>query len=110
MESNVTKIKIVFWLHFAFSLISHILIPVMLGGVVQVLWGSGLGFWISGLILGATFFSCTYIINHITHEDGFCCLTALENYYRKEEGLEEVGDFLPRFYSKCKEIVLCFKR
>lgn len=102
--TNKTKIKIIFWIHFMFSLISHILIPVMVGGVVQVLWGSGLGFWISGLILSATFFSCTYIVNHITHEDGFCCLTALENHYRNKEAMEKVANFLPRFYKKCREI------
>ena len=102
---NKTKIKIVFWLHFVFSLISHILAPIMIVGVFKVLWGSDLGFWLSGLILGATFFSCTYIINHITHDEGFCCLTSLENYYRIQEEMETVGDFLPRFYTKCKEII-----
>ena len=103
--TNKIKIKIVFCTHFIFSLISHTVIPVMVGGVVQLLWGSGLGFWISGLILGATFFSCTYIINHITHENGFCCLTALENYYREKEEMDKVNNFLPRFYKKCREII-----
>lgn len=103
--NNETKIKITFWTHFTFSLISHLLIPVMIGGVLKVLWGSDLGFWTSGLVLGATFFSCTYIINHITNEDGFCCLTALENHYRMQEKMEKVDNFLPRFYDKCKEII-----
>ena len=102
--NNRQKIKLIFWLHFMFSLVSHILVPVMIGGVIKVLWGTQLGFWLSGLILGATFFSTTYIINHITHDSGFCVLTALENYYRRKEGMEEVGDFLPRFYIKCKNI------
>ena len=102
---NKTKIKIAFWLHFTFSLISHLLAPVMIGGVIKVLWGSGLGFWVSGLILGVTFFSCTYIINHVTHDEGFCCLTSWENYYRLQEEMEEVGNFLPRFYKKCKELM-----
>lgn len=106
---NKTKISIIFWLHFIFSLISHILIPIMIGGVLKVLWGSELGFWTSGLVLGATFFSCTYIINHVTNDGGFCCLTELENYYRIREGSKVVENFLPRFYKKCSQL-LRFKK
>lgn len=102
---NKTKIKIVFWLHFLFALVSHIIVPIMLGGMINLLWGSGLGFWISGLILGATFFSCTYLVNHITSEDGFCYLTELENYYRKLDNMNIVDRFLPRFYKQCRIII-----
>lgn len=70
-----------------------------------MMWSSELGFWMSGLVLGATFFSSTYIINHITSVDGFCVLTSLENFYRKKEGLPAVGSFLPRFYRLCRRLV-----
>lgn len=99
---NKLKIKIVFFLHFLFAVISHILAPIMIVGIFKVLFVSDLGLMETGLILGATFFSATYIINHITHESSFCCLTVLENYYRNKEGMPEVGDFLPRFYKYCK--------
>jgi hypothetical protein len=105
MLKNKTKIKIVFWTHFLFALVSHVIVPVMIGGMFRLLWGSNLDFWTSGLLLGATFFSCTYIINHITHDDGFCCLTELENYYRAEENLPKVNKFLPRFYKKCRAVI-----
>jgi hypothetical protein len=45
-----------------------------------------------------------YAVNHVTNSDGFCFLTDIENFYRKAEGLPQVGPFTPRFYSKCREI------
>jgi len=98
------KIKLLFWLHFMFALVSHLIMPVMLIGAVKILFDSQLDIWLSGLILGATFFSCTYLINHITNPDGFCVLTDLENYYRQQLGLSKVDRFLPRFYEMCKRI------
>lgn len=103
--SNKSAIALMFWLHFAFSLVSHLLAPVMVGGVIKVLWGSALGFWLSGLVLGATFFSVTYIVNHVTNNNGHCVLTALENHYRRLENMPEIGDFLPRFYKKCSQLI-----
>lgn len=104
-DKNINKIRIVFWLHFLFAFTSHVVTPIMVGGIIKIVVGWQLDFWISGLILGAAFFSLTYIINHITNDSSFCLLTDLENCYRREIGLEPVGPFLPRFYRKCAEIV-----
>lgn len=100
--SNITKIKIIFFLHFVFALVSHLLAPIMIIGIFKLLFVNSIDFWSTGLILGATLFSATYIINHVTQEKSFCVLTDLENYYRKKEGMEEIKDFLPRFYKYCK--------
>ena len=98
------QIKIIFWLHFMFAAASHVLVPMMLIGTIELMITWQLGLWLSGLVLGATLFSVTYLVNHVSNPNGFCVLTDLENHYRREEGLSEVGSFLPRFYAKCKEL------
>lgn len=78
-------------------------------GALQLIFSWDLGFWRTGLMLGAAFFSCTYMVNHVTNDNGFCYLTALENYYREEYGKDKVDQFLPRFYDAIKEIPNCLK-
>lgn len=94
--------SLIFWIHFVFAFASHILVPVMIGGAIYLLLTWQLGFWLSGLILGASFFSATYLVNHITNPKGYCVLTDLENYYRIINSQHTVGRFLPRFYAKLK--------
>jgi len=102
---NNKLISIIYWTHFGVALASHIFVPLMIGGVISLVVGvSSLGFWIKGLLLGITFYSAMYAINHITNSDGFCVLTDLENYYRKQEGLSTVKEFSPRFYKQCRTI------
>lgn len=77
----------------------------MSGGVITLIIGvNDLDFWIKGLLLGITFYTSMYAVNHVTNKDGFCVLTDLENFYRKQAGLPTVGVFTPRFYKKCRDI------
>lgn len=98
------KIRLIFWLHFLFAAASHLLLPIMLVGTIKLLIAEQLGFWLSGLILGCTVFSLQFLVNHLNNPQSFCVLNHLENHYRKELGLPEVDSFLPRFYTKCRQI------
>lgn len=103
--NNIVKIKLIFWTHFMVALASHIFIILIVGGVFKLLSATSLlGFWEKGLILGVTFYTAMYATNHITNSNGFCVLTDLENYYRKQERLPTVKEFTPRFYSQCRII------
>jgi len=103
--TNTKMVTIVFWLHFAVALASHIFVFLMAGGIVSIVLGTpSLGFWLKGLLLGITFYSAMYAVNHVTNKDGFCVLTDLENFYRKHEGLPLVKEFTPRFYKQCRII------
>lgn len=109
--NNKKLISIIYWTHFAVAASSHIFVILMIGGVVNLVIGApSLGFWLKGLLLGMTFYSAMYAINHVTNKDGFCVLTDLENYYRKQENLPIVNQFTPRFYSMCRIIAHKFFR
>lgn len=102
---NKRIIEIIYWTHFLVAAASHVFVVLMIGGVVSLVIGvSSLGFWLKGLLLGITFYSAMYAINHVTNKDGFCVLTDLENYYRKQENLPLVKEFTPRFYKQCRVI------
>lgn len=103
--TNTKMISLIFWCHFTVALASHIFVPIMIGGIVSLVVGDPmLGFWIKGLLLGISFYSGMYAVNHVTNKDGFCVLTDLENYYRCAEGLPLVNEFVPRFYTQCRII------
>ena len=103
--TNNKMIAIIFWLHFVVATLSHIFVPLMIGGVITIVLGAPtLSFWIKGLLLGMTFYSAMYALNHVTNKDGFCVLTNIENFYRKHEGLPLVKEFTPRFYKQCRII------
>lgn len=103
---NKKIIATIYWAHFAVAAASHIFVVLMIGGVVSLVMGApAIGFWLKGLLLGITFYSAMYAINHVTNKDGFCVLTDIENYYRKKEGLPLVKEFTPRFYKQCRVIV-----
>lgn len=100
-----TRIALVFWTHFLVALLSHVFVFFMFGGVMNLfLSASHLVFWDKALMLGLTFFSGMYAVNHVTNSEGFCALTDLENFYRRQAQVEEVGRFTPRFYRKCGAI------
>ena len=103
---NLCKIRSIFWTHFLVAAASHIFVVLIVGGVFKLLVASSsaLGFWEKGLMLGVTFYTAMYATNHITNSHGFCFLTDIENFYRRAEGIEEVGPFTPRFYKKCRDI------
>lgn len=108
---NKQLISIIYWLHFAVAAASHIFVVLMIGGVVSLIVGvPSLGFWLKGLLLGITFYSAMYAINHVTNKDGFCVLTDLENFYRKQEGMPTVKEFTPRFYKQCRLIAAAIYR
>ena len=99
-------IKITFWLHFLFALASHIVLPFMILGTAKLMMGLGdIGFLERFVLVGASFFSLTYLVNHITNKSSFCCLTVLENVLRDYEGMDRKGAFVPRFWKKCKQIL-----
>jgi hypothetical protein len=103
--SNKTKIAIAFWVHFAIATASHVFVVLMVGGVFKLALSTGiLDFWIKGLILGITFYTAMYAINHVSNSAGFCVVTDIENFYRKKEGLPQVGPFTPRYYAKLRVI------
>ena len=105
--TNRNKIKAVFWAHFLVAALSHIFAVLIVVGVFKMLLASTIfDFWTKGLILGVTFYTAMYAINHVTNNDGFCSLTYLENYLRKKEGIEEVGNFTPRFY---RQLAIIYK-
>ena len=105
MDKFKKMVNIVFWCHFAVALFSHAFVIVMIGGVAMLLNNLSLkGFWETGLLLGITFFTAMYAINHVTEKGGFCVLTDLENYYRSKCHMPQVKEFTPRFYSKCNEM------
>lgn len=104
---GTTKIKIVFWTHFTVAALSHIFAILIMVGASKLLLASTIfDFWTKGLILGVTFYTAMYAINHVTNQHGFCSLTYLENYLRRCEGMEEVGTFTPRFY---KQIAIMYE-
>lgn len=105
--SNQCKISTIFWLHFLVAAASHVFVVLIVGGVFKLLLGAvALGFWEKGLLLGVTFYTAMYAVNHVTNSQGFCFLTDIENFYRKQENMPLVGPFTPRFYKKCREIGL----
>lgn len=96
------RVALVFWIHFMVALLSHVFVFLMFGGVLNLfISASHLAFWDKALMLGLTFFSGMYAVNHVTNNDGFCALTDLENFYRRQANMDEVGRFTPRFYRKC---------
>jgi hypothetical protein len=98
-------ISAIFWAHFVVAAASHVFVVLMIGGVVKLLLAvTILGFWEKGLLLGVTFYTAMYAINHVTNSNGFCFLTDLENFYRRQAGMSEVKEFTPRFYKKCRQI------
>lgn len=100
-----TKIAIVFWTHFFVAVASHIFVVLMFGGVINLLVSAAaLSFWDKSLMLGLTFYSGMYAVNHVTNHEGFCFLTDLENFYREQAQLPKVGCFTPRFYAKCAQM------
>lgn len=104
--------KLIFWLHFLIATLSHIFIILMPLGVIQlVVDNDNLGFFVKALLLGLTFYSFMYCVNHVTNGEGFCILNSLENSYRKKEGLSEVGTrFTPRYYKKWREVFKWLQR
>ena len=102
---NIAKIRTIFWLHFLVAAASHVFVVLIIGGIFKLLLtSSALGFWEKGLLLGVTFYTAMYAVNHITNSEGFCFLTDIENFYRRAEKIEQVGPFTPRFYKKCRDI------
>lgn len=103
--NNKKIVSVIYWTHFAVATASHIFVVLMIGGVVSIVFKApALDFWLKGLLLGITFYSAMYAINHVTNKDGFCVLTDLENYYRKLDGMPTVKEFTPRFYKQCRII------
>lgn len=103
--SNIAKIRSIFWTHFLVAAASHVFVVLIIGGIFKLLLvSSALGFWEKGLMLGVTFYTTMYAVNHVTNSRGFCFLTDIENFYRRAEGIEEVNAFTPRFYKKCRDI------
>ncbi len=98
-------VKLIFWLHWCVALMSHIFVILMIGGVFSIVLGTeSLGFWVKGLMLGMTFYSAMYAVNHVTNKDGFCVLTDLENFYRVKADMPKVAEFTPRFYKTCRRM------
>jgi len=103
--NNKQIIAVIYWLHFAVAAMSHVFVVLMIGGAFTLVAATPLlGFWLKGLLLGITFYSAMYAVNHVTNKDGFCVLTDLENYYRKQESLPIIKEFTPRFYCQCRII------
>lgn len=101
--------SLIFFAHCVVAIVSHafaLLIPI---GILNImLINNELDFWTKTVLLGATFFSMMYGVNHVGNSQGFCVLTHAENYYRRLAGLPEAPlRFVPRFYATVKGI---FKR
>jgi len=100
-------IKIVFWMHFLFAAVSHLILPLQIIGTIKllILW-SDIGFLETCALIGASLFSLTYLVNHVTNRNsGFCILTEWENASRSSGGYPRVGSFTPRFWRKVKQII-----
>lgn len=96
--------KLIFLSHCAVAILGHILAVLMPIGIVNLLaLNTTLDFWTKVVLLGATFFSAMYSVNHLGNSQGFCILTHLENHYRINAGMKEAGlRFVPRFYKYIK--------
>ena len=112
---NKKLISLIYWIHFAVAATSHVFIVLIIGGAFTLVVATpSLGFWLKGMLLGITFYSAMYATNHVTNKDGFCVLTDLENYYRKQESMPTVREFTPRFYKQvriiCSTVYRFFRR
>lgn len=96
--------KKIYWLHFAILTIAHvaaIALPISLIWLILVLDTN----WPLTVCLSCiSFFMSVLGVNHVTQKDSVCCLTTLENYHLKKEGSEEVGEYIPRYYRKIRQI------
>lgn len=102
--NDKAKIALIFWTHFVIAAASHIFVLLMIGGLISLVSSATVDFWQKGLLFGITFYTGMYAVNHVTNEAGFCVMTDLENFYRKQAQLPTVGPFTPRFYKKCRQI------
>lgn len=103
--TNRTMIKLIFYAHMVVGTLSYIAVFLLISGAINLLVSSeGLSFWTRGMLYGLLFFSSMYGVNHVTNDDGFCALTHIENYYRRREGIAEVGRFMPRYTKQMKAI------
>lgn len=94
-----------FWLHFFFVTISHFLVIILAISTVVNFFKSTASLLDRSRRFAIVFFLTTLGVNHITSSSSKCILTTLENSSRVREGKVEVGDFLPRYYVKFKELV-----
>lgn len=94
-----------FWLHFFFVTVSHFLVVILAISTVVNFFKSNASLLDRSRRFAIVFFLTALGVNHITSSSSKCILTTLENDARTREGKEEVGDFLPRYYVKFKEIV-----
>lgn len=98
--------SIVFWCHWLVALTGHLLAVTMPIGLFRLLWIQEIiDPWVKLFLLGVFYMGLLYTVNHVTHSDGFCILTDLENFYREKEGLLPASKrFVPRFYRKNREL------
>lgn len=94
-----------FWLHFFFVTLSHFLVIVLAVATVNTFLKSNASLLDRLRRFAIVFFLTALGINHITSSSSKCVLTTLENEARVREGKEQVGDFLPRYYRKIRELV-----
>jgi hypothetical protein len=108
--TNHFKISATFWAHFAVASLSHVFVVLILGGLFRLaISASAFSFWEKGLMFGIAFYTAMYAVNHLTNSQGFCVLTDIENHYRSLEGMEQVGPYTPRYYSKWRDILNSLK-
>jgi hypothetical protein len=98
------KIALIFWVHFAVATLSHLAGLAIACGLVALVATSVLDIWLKAMMLGLVFFVIMYCVNHITNPSGFCVLTDIENFYRRKEGITEVGPFTPRYYKQLRKM------
>lgn len=103
------KVKLIFFLHCLVALLGYAFMVIMPIGLFRLIVGTeSLDFWVKGFLLGTMYMGMLYTANHLGNAEGFCLLTDLENYYRKQEGLSQAPKrFVPRFN---KFVISLFKR
>jgi hypothetical protein len=94
-----------FWTHFFFVTLSHFLVVILAISMVTNFIKSNASLIDRLRRFAIVFFLTALGINHITNASSKCILSTLENEARAREGKEVVGDFLPRYYRKLKELV-----
>lgn len=92
------KHKIIFWFHFFIVSLAHLAAIALPISLIWFIIGLEATWQLKVTIGCMSFFMSVLGINHVTSKDSVCCLTTLENHYRKKEGAEASGEYIPRYY------------
>ncbi len=94
----MSRHKIVFWFHFFVVSLAHLAAIALPVSLIWFIIALDATWQLKTIISCVSFFVSVLGINHVTSKDSVCCLTTLENHYRKKEGCEQAGEYIPRYY------------